>query len=69
MTDGELLYATKHAINHDCPSLYYTIDDDFYPDGQLIASEALTESGLWQPVADHHILIISNDDPPELLAL
>lgn len=69
ITDGELLYATRHAINHDCPSLYFTTDDENFAGAQLIASEPLTETGLWQPVPEHHVLIISNDDPPELLAL
>lgn len=69
ITDGELLYATRHAFNHDCPSLYYTTDDESFPGAQLIASEPMTESGLWQPVAEHHLLVIGNDDPPELLAL
>ncbi|MGD8515243.1 MAG: ergothioneine biosynthesis protein EgtC [Granulosicoccaceae bacterium] len=69
ITDGELIYATRHAINHDCPSLYYTTDDESFPDAQLIASEAMTETGLWQPVPEHHILVLSNDEPPELVAL
>lgn len=69
ISDGELLYAVRHAINHDCPSLYYTTDDEQFPDAQLIASERLNSTGLWQPVPEHHVLIISADEPPELLAL
>lgn len=69
ITDGEVIYASKYAINHDCPSLYYTTDDEFFPDAQLIASEPLTETGVWQPVADNHILVMSSDDPPELVSL
>ena len=70
MSDGERIYACRHAINHDSPSLYYTTDDEGFPDGaQLIASEALTTTGLWQPVPDHHILILDPEAPPELLAL
>jgi len=69
ISDGELIYAVRHAINHDSPSLYYTTDDDQFPDAQLIASEPLTPEALWQPVPDHHILILSNDDPPELVSL
>jgi len=69
ISDGELLYALRHGINHDSPSLYYTTDDELFPDAQLIASERLTQDELWQPVPDHHILILSNDDPPELLSL
>ncbi len=69
VTDSEKLYATRHAINHECPSLYYTTDDELFPGGQLIASERLTEDSFWQPVPEHHLLIIEPDKPPELLAL
>lgn len=70
MSDGERVYASRHAFNHESPSLYYTTDDESFPDdAQLIASEALTATGLWQPVPDHHILILDPEEPPELLAL
>lgn len=70
MTDGERVYASRHAINHECPSLYYTTDDDSFPEGaQLVASEPLTEAGLWRSVPEHHILILDPEAPPELLAL
>ncbi|MGA7802234.1 MAG: ergothioneine biosynthesis protein EgtC [Gammaproteobacteria bacterium] len=69
VTEGSRLYAMRHAINHDCPSLYYTTDDEAFPAGQLVASEPLTQTGFWQPVPDHHILILDPDEPPELLAI
>lgn len=69
LSDGERLYALRHALNHDCPSLYYTTDDDSFPEGQLIASERLTGSDYWQPVPEHHLLIIDRHEPPELIAL
>lgn len=69
VTDGTRLYATRHGINHECPSLYYTTDDELFPAGQLIASERLTGDDFWQPVPEHHLLIIGPEDPPELLAL
>ena len=70
MSDGERVYASRHAFNHDSPTLYYTTDDESFPDdAQLIASEPMTGTGLWQPVPDHHILILDPDEPPELLAL
>jgi gamma-glutamyl hercynylcysteine S-oxide hydrolase len=70
MSDGERIYATRHAINHECPSLYYTTDDDAYPEGaQLVASEPLTDAGVWRAVPEHHILILDPEAPPELLAL
>jgi gamma-glutamyl hercynylcysteine S-oxide hydrolase len=70
MSDGERIYATRHAINHECPSLYYTTDDDGFPEGaQLVASEPLTDGGLWRAVPEHHVLILDPEAPPELLAL
>ena len=69
ITDGVYLYATRHGLNHECPSLYYTTDDELFPGGQVIASERLTEDGFWQPVPEHHLLIIGSDKPPELLPL
>ncbi|MFA7096192.1 MAG: ergothioneine biosynthesis protein EgtC [Gammaproteobacteria bacterium] len=69
ISDGERLYAVRHAVNADCPSLYYTTDDETFPGGQLVASERLTETEYWQPVPEHHILILDAEEPPELLAL
>jgi len=69
VSDGERLYAVRHALNDDCPSLYYTTDDEMFPGGQLIASERLTESSFWQSVPDHQILILDPEEPPELLSL
>lgn len=69
VTDGELIYAARHAVNHVCPSLYYTTDDEDFPNGQLIASERMTTSDFWQPVPEHNILIMETDQPPELIAI
>jgi glutamine amidotransferase len=69
VTDGERLIAARHALHHECPSLYYTTDDDGFPGGQLIASERLTAADFWQPVPEHHILILDPQAPPELIDL
>lgn len=70
LTDGERLYATRHAFNAEPPSLYYTTDDEHFPEGaQLIASECLTHPDFWRPVPDHHLLILDPACPPELIPL
>lgn len=69
VSDGERIYATRHAINADCPSLYYTIDDNFFPQGQLLASERLTDSQGWQAVPEHYLLTLCPEEPPELIPL
>jgi len=69
ISDGEQLYAARHGLHHESPSLYYTTDDELFPGGQVIASECFSENGFWQPVPEHHILILDPDNPPELQAL
>jgi glutamine amidotransferase len=69
VSEGTRLYAMRHALNDPCPSLYYTTDDEAFPGGQLIASERLDPSEFWQPVPEHHLLILDPDEPPELIAL
>jgi glutamine amidotransferase len=67
--DGHRIYALRHAVNGDCPSLYYTAEDAEYPGGQLVASERLTESDSWQPVPEHSLLILDAAAPPQLISL
>ena len=70
LTDGERLIASRHAFHDAPPSLYYTSDDDSFPEGAVvIASEPLTERERWRSVPDGHILVVVPDEPPELLAL
>lgn len=69
ISEGEGLYAVRHAINAECSPLYYTTDDESYPNAQLVASEPLTASDFWLPVPENHVLILDPHEPPELLAL
>jgi glutamine amidotransferase len=69
VADGRQVFALRHAIDGNCPSLYYTSDDERFPGGQLLASEPLTESDYWLPVPPHHLLVLDPDEPPSLSAL
>ena len=69
VTDSVNLYAARHGINHDCPSLYYTTADQLFPGGQVIASERFSNDSSWQAVPEQHLLIATPDEPPRLLAL
>lgn len=69
LSDGETLCAARHAINAECAPLYFTTDVDDYPGAQLIASSPLTASAFWQPIPEHHLLILDPAAPPELVAL
>ncbi len=69
VSDGARIIATRHALNHVCPTLYYSNDDETFPGAQLIASERPTVSAFWQPVPENHLLILDPEQPAELLAL
>ena len=67
--DSQRIYAARYAVNGKCPSLYFTVDDDDFPGGMLVASEPLTESNLWQAVPEHHLLILDTEEPAQLTPL
>lgn len=69
LTDGERIYAVRHAVNGECPSLYFTGDDEHFGDGYVVASEPLTDPRTWQAVPPHHLLVLEPARPPELLPL
>ncbi len=68
--DGQRFHLLRHAINAECPSLYVSGDDRFFPQGaNVIASEALTRSGTWRAVPAHHYAMITHDKTPDFIAL
>ena len=69
VTDAGCIYAARHALNHESPSLYYTRDDPDFPGGQLVASERLSSDSSWQAVPEHHALVLQPNQTPELLPL
>lgn len=58
--DGTRFYVLRHAMNGQCPSLYYSVHEDEFPEAIVIASEALTESGQWQTVPEHSYITIDH---------
>lgn len=69
IADGERLYATRHAYRLESTPLFYTVDDDTFPEGQLLASARLTDAEFWQPLPAGHLLVLDAMQPPELVAL
>ncbi|HYQ70540.1 MAG TPA: class II glutamine amidotransferase [Gammaproteobacteria bacterium] len=69
VADAGCIVAARHALNHECPSLYYSISDPDFPGGQLVASERFSTDSGWQAVPEHHVLVLRQDRNPELLAL
>ena len=56
ISDGNYIYACRHAINAQCPSLYYCIDDN----SVRVASEPLTPNDNWETIPEHNLLIFNN---------
>ena len=52
------LVSLRHAIRADCPSMYLLQHDSEWKDAVLIASEAMTESDLWQPIGENRIVSV-----------
>jgi glutamine amidotransferase len=69
VTDGSCIYAARHALNHESPSLYFSAGDPDFPGGQLVASERFSWDPAWRVVPEHHVLVLCPDRAPELLAL
>ncbi len=69
LAEDRRLHALRHAYNEAAPSLHFTTDDEEYPSGLLIASEATTNGSYWQTVPENHILTLDPDRPAELVAL
>ena len=66
MSDGNQIIATSHAINGECPTLYYGKDiEGFKKHSQLIVSERLNDDSHWTKVKDHSLIKIRSGVPVE----
>lgn len=63
------LYLCRHAINVDCPTLYYTHNHPAYPNAALAASERFDESPGWHKLAERAIMELSPDGSRTLFTL
>lgn len=57
MSDGTKLYALRHGIGCQPPSMYTMTNDADYPGAILIASERLTTSRSWQPIESGRVMV------------
>ncbi len=62
--NGSHIYALRHAIHGDCPSLYYSTRIPRFPGGQLIASEPLTDRDDWDSVPEHSLITLESGREP-----
>lgn len=68
LADGERVYAARHALRHESPSLYVGRDPGLFGDGWLVASEPLSGAE-WEPVPDHAVVTVEAARPPRIEAL
>lgn len=69
VADGQRVYALRHAVNGDCPSLYYAIDEPDFTAGQLVASETLTATDAWQAVPEHNLIVLDGTNTPRTVSI
>lgn len=67
--DNTRIYASRHAINSECPSLYYNTEEEDFPGGQLVVSEPFNDSRGWQEIPEHHIIILDGSSQPHLVRI
>jgi len=65
----DCFYLCRHAINENCPSLYYSIDNNAFPDSIIIASEKLNDCNSWVTVPPHSLIKLSLQESPNLVSL
>lgn len=69
VSDGQQIIASRHALNGECPSLYYIQDKSCCPDSVILASEPLHPEHDWQTVPEHHLVSIDKTGNIELCPL
>lgn len=52
ISDGDMLYVCRHALNGNCPSLYSLLKQD----GIWIASEPLSSEAAWTTLPEHTLI-------------
>ena len=50
-------YACRYAVNACCPSLYYTTQDQYFPNAVIFSSERLSECNSWKTVPANTLII------------
>ena len=70
LSDGKCIYATRHAINGESPTLYYSNNTlEFGEGNQIIASEKLNSENSWSALEEHEIIILEKLKPAQTIKL
>ena len=66
LCDGARIYATRHALRHESPSLHVGRDPALFGEGWLAASEPLSGAAEWRAVPDHSLAVLEAGRPPRI---
>ncbi|MDH5632877.1 MAG: ergothioneine biosynthesis protein EgtC [Gammaproteobacteria bacterium] len=69
VSDGQNIVASRHAVNGDCPSLYYTVNNACFPDAVVVASEPLHPDRGWVSLPNHSIISIDDNGHADISPL
>jgi len=70
LSDGIQIYALRHAINGESPSLYYANNTlEFGSSNQLIASEKLNNDPNWNTIDDHEMIVLQTNHAMQKIKL
>ena len=69
LSDGQTVYAVRHALGGESPSLYFHQEEPGFSPGRIIASERLSPAPGWQAVPAHRLLELRPAEPIQLTAL
>jgi gamma-glutamyl hercynylcysteine S-oxide hydrolase len=58
ISDGDIIYACRHALNGSCPSLYYSLGEY----NVRVASEPLTPNDKWIEFPEHSLISFNKSD-------
>lgn len=67
VSNQQSLFTLKHAINADCPSLYYLVNGDNFPDSVIIASEPFDDDSQWKAINDHQLFMVDHNRQPKTM--
>ncbi|MDD9817916.1 MAG: ergothioneine biosynthesis protein EgtC [Gammaproteobacteria bacterium] len=62
LAHGERLLVSRHALNGDCPSLYYCTGSAELPGAVRVASERLDPDPNWRSVPEHCLLVLESGE-------
>ena len=70
ISDGNSIYAIRHAINGESPTLYYSHNSKaFGSNYHLLVSERLNNEDAWHSIDEHSLITLHKNKPCEIHSL